>query len=99
MWFYKGIKVNISATTQKFIVAIIYKMNPIQITTITAENSENSLNLVPHTIGNIQFKNCEKSSPIVRLYLAFSQVPRLLLLIALMPSIERQQLIAQNFLL
>ena len=50
MWFYKGIKVDISATTQKFIVALIYKINPIQITTIIAENTENSLNLVPHTI-------------------------------------------------
>ena len=65
MWFYKGIKVNISATAQKFIVALIYKINPIQITTIIAENTENSLNSVPHTIENIQFKNCEKFSPIV----------------------------------
>ena len=29
MWFYKGIKVNISATTQKFIVALIYKIDPV----------------------------------------------------------------------
>ena len=65
MWFYKGIKVNISATTQKFIVALIYKINPVQITTIIAENTENLLNSVPHTIENIQFKNCEKFSPIV----------------------------------
>ena len=50
MWFYKGIKVNISATTQKFVVASIYKINPVQITTIIAENTENSLNSVPHTI-------------------------------------------------
>ena len=56
MWFYKGIKVNISATTQTFFLALIYKINPVQITTITAENTENSLNLVPHTIENIQFK-------------------------------------------
>ena len=56
MWFYKGIKVNISATTQKFIVALIYKINHVQITTTTAENIKNLLNLVPHTIENIQFK-------------------------------------------
>ena len=67
MWFYKGIKVNISATTQKFVVALIYKINPVQITTITAENTENLLNSVPHTIENIQFKNCENFSPIVKL--------------------------------
>ena len=65
MWFYKGIKVNISATTQKFIVALIYKIHPIQITTIIAENTKNSLNSVPHTIENIQLNNCEKFSPIV----------------------------------
>ena len=62
MWFYKGIKVNISATTQKFIVALIYKINPVQITTITAENTENSLNSVPHTIENIQFKKIVRNS-------------------------------------
>ena len=53
MWFYKGIKVNITATTQKFIVELIYKINPVQITTITTEKTENSLNSVPHTIENI----------------------------------------------
>ena len=75
MWFYKGIKVNILATTQKIIVALIYKINPVQITTITAENTKNSLNSVPNTIENIQFKNCEKFSPIVKLNLAlFSSV-------------------------
>ena len=67
MWFYKGINVNISAAMQKFLVALIYKINPVQITTISAENTENLLNLVPHTIENIQFKNCEKFSPIVKL--------------------------------
>ena len=61
MWFYKGIKVNISATMQNFVVALIYKINPVQITTIIAENTENSF------------------SPIVKLNLAFFQVPRLLL--------------------
>ena len=66
MWFYKGIKVNISATTQKFIVALIYKTNPVQITTIIAQNTENSLNSVSHTIeSSIQI--CEKFSPIVKL--------------------------------
>ena len=49
MWFYKGKSVNISATTQKFIVALFYKINPVQIATVVAENTENSLNLVPHT--------------------------------------------------
>ena len=38
MWFYKGIKVNILATTQKTNVALISKINPVQITTIIAEN-------------------------------------------------------------
>ena len=40
MWFYKGIKVNILATTQKIAVALIYKINPVQITTIIAENAK-----------------------------------------------------------
>ena len=69
MWVYKSIKVNILPTTQKIAVALIYKINPVQITTITAENTENLLNSVPHTIENIQFKNCEKFSPIVKLNL------------------------------
>ena len=62
MWFYKGIKVNILATTLRITVALIYKIYPVQITTITAENTENLLNSVPNTIENIQFKNCEKFS-------------------------------------
>ena len=66
MWVYKGIEVNFSAIT----VVLIHKINPVQITTITAENTENSLNSLPHTIENIQFKNCEKFSPIVKLNLA-----------------------------
>ena len=65
MLFYKGIKVNISAATQKFIVALIYKINPIQIITIIAENTKNSLNLVPHTIEN-SFQSCEKFLAIVK---------------------------------
>ena len=77
MWFYKGIKVNISATMQKFAVALIYKTNPVQITTIIAENTKNLLNSVPHTIES-SIQNCEKFSPIVKLKLAFSQVPWLL---------------------
>ena len=52
MWFYKGRSVNISATTQKFVVALFYKINPVQITTIIAENTETSLNSVPHTIDS-----------------------------------------------
>ena len=66
MWFYKGVKLNILAAKQKISVAQIYKINPIQITTIIAENTENSLNLVSYTIEIIQFKNCENFSPIVR---------------------------------
>ena len=71
MWFYKGVKVNILATTQKkTIVALIYKINPVQITTFIAENTENLLNLVPYTTENIQLKNCEIFSPIVKVKLA-----------------------------
>ena len=66
MWFYKGTKLNILATKQKkTAVAQNYKINPIQITTIIAEYTENSLNSVSYTIDIIQFKNCEKFSPIV----------------------------------
>ena len=91
MWFYKGIKVNISATTQQFIVALIYKTNPVQITTIIAENTENLLNSVPHTIKS-SIQNCEKFSPIVKLNLAFfssaTTIVSPLLLIALTQSIK-----------
>ena len=61
MWVYKGIKVNFSAIAQKIAIVLIYKINPVQITTITAENTENSLNLVPHTIEYIQFKTVRNS--------------------------------------
>ena len=81
---------------QKIAVALIYKINPVQITTITAENTENSSKSVPQTIENIQFKNCEKFSPIVKLYLAlFSSVTAIvapILLIALTLNLKRQQL-------
>ena len=70
MWFYKSVKVNILATTQKTAEALIYKINPVQITTFIAENTENSLNSVPYTTENIQLKNCEKFSPIVKVKLA-----------------------------
>ena len=68
MWFYKGIKVNILATTQKTTVALIYKINPVQITTIIAENTENLLNSVPNTNRKYPIQNCEKlsNSKIVR---------------------------------
>ena len=66
MWFYKDIKVNFSATTHIFIVALIYKTNPVKITTIIAENTKKLLNLVPHTIEN-SIQNCEKFSPVVQL--------------------------------
>ena len=75
----EGYKSKYLAYHTKIAVALIYKINPVQITTITAENTKNSLNLVPNTIENIQFKNCEKFSPIVNLKLAPSQVPWLLL--------------------
>ena len=70
MWFYNGVKVNILATTQKTAVALINKINPKQITTINAENTENSLDSVSNTIENIQFKNREIFSPIVKAKLA-----------------------------
>ena len=56
----------------KIVVALIYKINPVQITTITAENTENLLNSVPHKIENIQFKKnyCEKFSLTVKQTLA-----------------------------
>ena len=50
MWFYKDKNINISAITQKSIVALFYKINPVQITTIIAENTKIYLNLVPQTI-------------------------------------------------
>ena len=80
MWFYKGIKVNILATTQKTAVALIYKINPVQITTIIAENTENSLNSVPNTIENIQFKKLWEILTYCKAKIgAFSQVSWLLL--------------------
>ena len=99
MWFYKGKNVNISAIMQKFVVALFYKINPVQITTIIAENTENSLNLVTHTI-EISIQICEKFSPIVKLNLAFfssaTAIVTPLSLIALTLSIKRQQLIAHK---
>ena len=77
MWFYKNRNVNIPATTQNFIEALFYKINPVQNPTMVAENTENSLNSVPHTIEKI-IQIGEKFSPIVKQNLAFSQVPRLL---------------------
>ena len=37
MWFYKGKIVKIQATTQTFIVALFYKLNPTQNTTVIAQ--------------------------------------------------------------
>ena len=56
MWFYKGVKEKYLVDHTKTAVAIIYKINPVQITTIIAENTENLLNSVFNTIENIQFK-------------------------------------------
>ena len=64
MWFHKGKNTNIPATTQNFIVTLFYKINPVQNTTIIAENTEISLHLVPHTI-EITIQISEKFSPIV----------------------------------
>ena len=64
MWFCKGKIVKIQATTQNFIVALFYKLNPTQNTTVIAENTENSLNSVPCTI-KIKIQIGEKFSPIV----------------------------------
>ena len=77
MWFYKGKIVKIQATTQNFIVALFYKIYPVQNTTIIAENTENSLNYIPHSIEIIT-QIGEKFPSIVKPNLAFSQVPWLL---------------------
>ena len=80
----------------------IYKINPVQITTITAENTENSLNSVPHTIEKYPIQNCEKFSPIVKVNLAlFSSVIAIivpLLLIALMLSVKGSNQLLINLL-
>ena len=70
MWFYKDKNVNIPAIMQNFIVALFYKINPIHITTIIAENTKNLLTSVPHTI-EISIKIGKKFSPIVKQNLAF----------------------------
>ena len=49
MWFYKGVKVNIWLPT-KTAVALIYKINPVQIITIIVENIKSSLNSISNTI-------------------------------------------------
>ena len=91
MWFYKGKNINISAAMKKFIVAVFYKINLVQITTIIAENTKKLLNSVPHTI-EISIQICEKFSPIVKQNLAFFSsamaIVTPLLLIALMLSVK-----------
>ena len=76
MWFYK-VKCKYSGYQTNFIVALFYKINPVQNTTIVAENTENWLNLVPHVI-EIIIEIGEKFSPIIKQNLHFSQVPWLL---------------------
>ena len=92
MWFYKGKNINIQATTQNFIVALFYKINPVQNTTIIAEYTENLLNSVPHTI-EIIIQISEKFSPIVKQNLAFfssaTAIVTPLLQIALMQSVKK----------
>ena len=77
---------------QKFIVGLFYKINPVQITTIIAEKTKNSLNSVPHTI-EISIPIGEKFSLIVKQNLPFFSsamaIVTPLLLIALMQSIKR----------
>ena len=77
---------------QKCIEVLIYKINHVQITTIIAENTENSLNSVPHRI-EISIQICEKFSPIVKQNSAFFSSAMAfvtpLLLIALMQIIKR----------
>ena len=77
MWFYRGKIVKIQATTHNFVVALFYKINPVQNTRIIGENTKNSLNSVSHTI-EIIIQIGEKFSLIVNKNLAFSQVPWLL---------------------
>ena len=76
---------------QKFIVALFYKIIPVQITKMIAENTENLLNLVPHTIDS-SIQICEKFSPIVKQNLAFfssaTAIVTPLLVIALMLSVK-----------
>ena len=100
MWVLQGYKSKYLSYHTKIIVALIYKINPVQITTITAENTDNLLNSLPHIIENIQSKNCEKFSPLVKQNLAlFSSVMAIvasILLIALTLSIKRQQLTAHK---
>ena len=55
---------------QQFVVVLFYKINPVQITTIVAENTQNLLNLVLYTI-EISIQIFEKFSPIVKQNLAF----------------------------
>ena len=57
MWFYKGIKVNISATTQKIIVALIYKINPVQITTKFLQKTPKFIKLGTSYNRKYPFKN------------------------------------------
>ena len=64
MWFCKGKIIKIQATTQNSVVALSYKLNPAQNTTIIAENAKNSLNSVPHII-KIKIQISEKFSLIV----------------------------------
>ena len=74
MWFYKGTKLNILATKQKTTVAQNYKINHIQITTIIAENTENSSNLVANTIEKMKFKIVRKSHLLLHNIGIFSSV-------------------------
>ena len=56
MWFYKGIKVNILATTQKNCCSINLQNKSCTNNQNYCRKHRNSLNSVPNTIENIQFK-------------------------------------------
>ena len=92
MWFCKGKIVKNQATTQNFIVALFYKINPVQNTTIIVRNTENLLNSVPHTI-EITIQIGEKFLPIViKKFGIFSSAKVIvtpLLQIAIMHSVKR----------
>ena len=53
MCVYQVVYVKLQATTNLFIVAIFYQINPIQNTTVNTEITKNSLNSVLHT--NLKF--------------------------------------------
>ena len=78
MWFYKDTELNIWVPNKKLLYHECHNISHIQITTIIAENTENSSNSVANTIENIKFK-IVRNSHLLSHKLAFSQVAQLLL--------------------